>query len=172
MKASTCTDSFIANWVAPLACRPQLRDGQGCPVHLCSVDGCQHQPVHQLKHILTTAYHPQSNGMVERVHRQIKDNLRARGAGSTWHSHLPWVLMGLCAAPKEDSAVSSGELVNGSPLILLGQLLHDQILHVSTATHEAGVLCGSRQHAACTPGPAEASGGPTCRLLLGGLQGG
>jgi hypothetical protein len=77
-----------------------------------------------IKHVLTTAYHPQSNGMVERVHRQLKDALCARGAGPAWHSHLPWVLLGLRAAPKEDSAVSSAELVTGTPLVLPGQLLH------------------------------------------------
>jgi len=77
-----------------------------------------------IKHVLTTAYHPQSNGMVERVHRQIKDALRARGAGPAWHSHLLWVLLGLRATPKEDSAVSSAELVTGTPLVLPGQLLH------------------------------------------------
>ncbi len=32
--------------------------------------------------------------------------------------------MGMSAEPKEDSASSSAELVNGSPLILPGQLLH------------------------------------------------
>jgi hypothetical protein len=32
--------------------------------------------------------------------------------------------MGLRAAPKEDSAVSSAELVTGTPLVLPGQLLH------------------------------------------------
>ncbi len=77
-----------------------------------------------IKHILTTAYHPESNGMVEIVHRQIKDALRATGAGTGWHSHLPWVLLGLHAAPKEDSGVSSAELVSGAPLILPRQLLH------------------------------------------------
>jgi hypothetical protein len=77
-----------------------------------------------IRHVLTIAYHPQSNSMVKRMHRQIKDALRACGAGSTWHSHLPWVLMGLPAAPTEDSAVSSAELVTGSPLILPGQVLH------------------------------------------------
>jgi hypothetical protein len=71
--------------------------------------------------LLTTAYHPQINGMVECVHRQIKDALRALGAGPLWNS---WVLFGLHAAPKEDSAVSSAELVTGAPLILPGQLLH------------------------------------------------
>ncbi len=62
--------------------------------------------------------------MVERVHRQLKDALLARGAGPTWHSHLPWVLLGLRAAPKEDSAVSSAELVTGTPQAIPGQLLH------------------------------------------------
>ncbi len=32
-----------------------------------------------IEHILTTAFHSQANGMVERVHRQIKDALGARG---------------------------------------------------------------------------------------------
>jgi hypothetical protein len=61
--------------------------------------------------------------LVERTHRQIKDALRARLAGNRWPEHLPWVLFGLRAAPKEDSAVSSAELVFGAPLTLPGQLL-------------------------------------------------
>ena len=61
--------------------------------------------------------------MVERTHRQLKDALRARLAGPQWTEHLPWVLMGLRAAPKEDSAVSSAELVFEAPLTLPGQLL-------------------------------------------------
>ena len=35
-----------------------------------------------IKHVQTTAYHPQSNGMVERAHGQLKTALRARLAGS------------------------------------------------------------------------------------------
>jgi transposase InsO family protein len=77
----------------------------------------------QINHISTTACHPQSNGLVERTHRQIKEALRARLAGNKWPEHLPWVLFGLPAAPKEDSAVSSAELVFGAPLTLPGQLL-------------------------------------------------
>jgi len=77
-----------------------------------------------IKHVLTAAYHPQSNRMVEFVHRQLKDALRAHGAGPVWHSHLPWMLLGLPAAPKEDYAVPPAELVTGTPLVLQGQLLH------------------------------------------------
>ncbi len=47
----------------------------------------------QIKHQPTTAYHPQANGMVERLHRRLKDALRACGATATWAAELPWVLL-------------------------------------------------------------------------------
>jgi len=75
-----------------------------------------------IQHISTTAYHPQSNGLVERFHRQLKESLRSRDAGSTWWEHVPWVLLGIRTAPKEDSAISAGEAVYGSALVLPGQL--------------------------------------------------
>jgi hypothetical protein len=121
MEASTCADAFIANWVARFGVPATVTMDRGAQftstlwTAACTSLG--------IKHVLTTAYHPQSNGMVERVYRQLKDALRARGAGPVWHSHLLWVLMGLRAAP-EDSAVSSAELVTGTPLVLPGQLLH------------------------------------------------
>ena len=60
--------------------------------------------------------------MLERSHQQLKDALRARTADADWPSHLPWVLLGLRAAPNEDSSISSAELLYGSPLVLPGQL--------------------------------------------------
>ena len=76
-----------------------------------------------IQHVTTTSYHPQSNGLVERFHRQLKDSLRARLAVRDWPSHLPWVLLGLRSAPKEDHNVSSAELLYGIPLALPGELL-------------------------------------------------
>jgi transposase InsO family protein len=117
-----CVDAFISSWVARFGVPGTVTTDRGTQFtsalwsSTCTSLG--------IKHVLTTAYHPQSNGMVERVHRQLKDALCARGAGPAWHSHLPWVLLGLHAAPKEDSAVSSLELVTGTPLVLPGQLLH------------------------------------------------
>jgi hypothetical protein len=72
---------------------------------------------------LTNAYHPQANGMLERVHCQLKDSLRARAAVEDWEEHLPWVLLGLRAAPKDDSGVSATEFAFESKLKLPGELL-------------------------------------------------
>ena len=35
-----------------------------------------------IQHVMTTAYHPQSNGMVERMHQQLKPALVARGSST------------------------------------------------------------------------------------------
>jgi Integrase core domain len=72
---------------------------------------------------LTTAYHPQANGLVERLHRQLKESLRTRQAGSNWEEHLPWVLLGLRVAPKEDTGVSAAQATFGIQLTLPGELL-------------------------------------------------
>jgi hypothetical protein len=95
----------------------------------------------RIQHKLTTAFHPQSNGAVERFHRRLKDALWARLAGQDWLSHLLWVLLGLRAAPREDSGLSSSELVFGAPLSLPGQFLSAARGHLAAA--ELGdTLCG------------------------------
>jgi len=121
MEAATCADAFVATWVARFGVPGQLTSDRGRQftsslwAHVCQQLGIQHS--------LTTAYHPQSNGMVERCHRQIKDSLRARLAGARWPEHLPWVLLGLRAAPKEESGISSAEVLFGVPLTLPGQFI-------------------------------------------------
>ncbi len=58
-----------------------------------------------IKHVQTTAYHPQSNGMVVRTHGQLKAALRAR------------------TAPKEDSGILAAELVYRAALALPAEFL-------------------------------------------------
>jgi hypothetical protein len=57
---------------------------------------------------------------LERFHRRLKDALRARCAVTNWVNHLPWVLLGLCAAAREDDGSIPAQAVFGSPLILPG----------------------------------------------------
>jgi hypothetical protein len=91
--------------------------GPWTTIHLSSVV----YPGLSISPSLTT--HPQSNGMVERSCRQLKDALRARAAGHDWPNHLPWVLFGLRAAPKEDTNISFAELCFGAPLTLPGEFI-------------------------------------------------
>ena len=119
--ATTCADALIAGWISRYGVHAQLTSDRGTQFTsavwavLCKQLG--------INHIKTTAFHPQANGMVERCHRRLKDALRARVVGPDWPLHLPWVLMGLRAAPTEDTGVSAAELVFGAPLVLPGQIL-------------------------------------------------
>ena len=76
-----------------------------------------------MKHIKTTSYHPQANGLVEGFHRHLKSALRARLTGPNWIDELPYVLLGICTALKEDLRTSSAELVYGAPLTVPGDFV-------------------------------------------------
>ncbi len=81
---------------------------------------------------MTTAFHPQANGLVERFCQQLKASLRSLLCGVDWLTHLPWVMLGLRISPKEDVALSSAELVFGSPLVIPGQFLEDKEIPATT----------------------------------------
>jgi hypothetical protein len=59
-----------------------------------------------ISHKQTTAYHPELNGAVERLHRRLKDAFCARAAAATWSEELPFVLLGLRAQPRKDTGLS------------------------------------------------------------------
>ena len=128
MEAKACADVLINNWVARFSVLANITSDQGRQftsnlwAHACQALGIHHGT--------TTAYHPHCNSMVERVHRQLKDALKACLAATEWPQHLPWVLLGLRAAPKEDSRHSSAELVYGARLALPAQLTADAELLV------------------------------------------
>ncbi|GFV94621.1 uncharacterized protein TNCV_3826881 [Trichonephila clavipes] len=70
----------------------------------------------------TTSYHPCSNGMIERVHRQFKASLMFH-TNSSWFEALPVVILGIRSVFKEDLQSSSAELVYGEPLRLPGEFI-------------------------------------------------
>ncbi|XP_038072074.1 BDNF/NT-3 growth factors receptor-like [Patiria miniata] len=72
--------------------------------------------------IRTTAYHPSANGLVERLHRQLKASLKAH-SNQQWTETLPLVLLGIRTAVKADLGCSAVELVLGTTIRLPGQFV-------------------------------------------------
>ena len=70
----------------------------------------------------TTAYHPQAS-MVERLHRQLKNFLKARTTSPHWMEHLPFTLLGLRTTWREELGCSPAELVYGSTLRIPGEFI-------------------------------------------------
>lgn len=119
--ATTCARVFIRHWISRF----------GVPGNLTSDRGPQFTSHlwKELNRLLgissstTTAYHPQANGMVERLHRQLKSSLKARMTGPNWMDELPLVLLGLRTAWREDPECSPADLVYGTSLHIPGEFL-------------------------------------------------
>ena len=75
ISASTVADAFLLHWVAKYGVPETIVTDRGTQFEsglfnkLLVALGCKHQR--------TTSYHPQSNGLIERFHRTLKNSLRA-----------------------------------------------------------------------------------------------
>ena len=79
-----------------------------------------------IEKIQTTPYHPEGNGVVERMHGTLGAMLtKAASEGLDWVGQIPFALFALRAAPNRDSQFSPFELVYGrqvrTPLDILHQ---------------------------------------------------
>ena len=120
--ANACAKHLVATWVSRFGVPSNITSDRG--VQFASEVWREMTQLMGVQHVMTTAYHPQSNGKVERLHRSLKNSLRARLDGKKdWLKHLPWVLLGLRSAPNTDTGVAPAVLVYGQNPDIPGQLV-------------------------------------------------
>ena len=118
--AETVADAFAHGWVATY----------GVPVAITTDRGSQFlssiwtQLMSQwgIKTITTAAYHPEANGLVERLHRRLKEALIALSNDHPveWFWKLPLALLAIRTTLKPDIGASPADLVFGDALALPG----------------------------------------------------
>lgn len=116
--AETVASTFFTNWISRFGCPSALTTDQGrnfessLMSELNRLTGTQRQR--------TTSYHPQSDGLVEGMHRRLKAALMAHNK-SRWTETLPVVLLGIRSSLKPDINATPAQLVYGTSLRLPGE---------------------------------------------------
>lgn len=116
--AESVAECFFTNWVARF----------GSPISILTDQGRQFESaLHRaltsflgIKRLRTTAYHPQTNGKLERWHRSLKTALKAHH-NEHWTEALPIILLGLRCVVREDAEASPAEMLYGSNIRLPGE---------------------------------------------------
>ena len=105
--AETVAKAFLYGWIARFGCPETITTDQGRQFeselfrklgHFCGFQRSR-----------TTAYHPESNGLVERFCRRLKASFMC--CGNKWTDSLAPLFFGIRAAFKEDLQASNAELV-------------------------------------------------------------
>ena len=134
MAVETILDAFAHGWVANFGVPSSITTDRGS--QFLSAAWSQLMSTWGIRTHTTTAYHPQSNGLVERLHRRLKEALLAcsHDHPEEWYWKLPSVMLSLRTTLKPDLGASSAEMLFGEPLSIPGTLLSnspsdDQQLH-------------------------------------------
>ncbi len=126
--AAACAKALTFTWISHFGVPETITSDRG-PQFTSNLWFKLRKMLH-ISHKQTTAYHLESNRAVERLHRRLKDALRARAAAATWSEELPFVLLRLRAQPREDTGLSPAEAVFGAPIVLPNEFLQNEEMSV------------------------------------------
>ena len=121
--ASTVIDAFTHGLIASFGIPEAITTDNGG--QFSSAIWQQLLNVWGIKAHFTTPYHPQSNGLVERFHRRLKESLNALALDEpeNWFWALPCTLLAIRTTLKPDIGASPADLVFGEGLAIPGELL-------------------------------------------------
>lgn len=122
MTATTVASALIHHWISMF----------GIPIRISTDQGRQFQcqlfeelnRMLGIDHYRTSPYHPQSNSMIERLHRTLKAAIMANGAAD-WSNKIYIILLGMRSTLKMDIEAAPAELVFGEPLRLPGEFFEN-----------------------------------------------
>ena len=122
ISATTVIDALALNWISIHGVPETITTDRGS--QFTSQIWTQLLKTWGIKHNQTTAYHPQSNGLVERLHRRLKESLLAlcQDEREKWFWKLPMTLLALRTTIKPDIGASPADLVYGEGIAIPGQL--------------------------------------------------
>lgn len=120
ISAETVAEAFFTNWISRYGVPAIVTTDQGRQFEAALFRSLTN--LLGIKRSRTTSYHPQSNGLIEELHRPLKTAIKCH-ATERWTEVLPLILLGFRAALKEDLGCTPAELVFGTTIRLPGEFL-------------------------------------------------
>ena len=121
--AQSVVDAFTSGWIQNFGVPSTITTDRGS--QFTSEIFQQLTKIWGIKAITTAPYHPEANGMVERLHRRLKESLVALGSEEPhkWFWRLPCAMLAIRTTVKPDIGASPADLVFGEGLAVPGELL-------------------------------------------------
>ena len=128
ISAESVVDALAHGWIAAYGVPKAITTDRGS--QFSSAIWRQLLQVWGIENHQTAAYHPEANGLVERLHRRMKEALVAlcEDARDKWYWRLPMVLLAIRTTFKPDVGASPADLVYGEGLAIPGEILGNENL--------------------------------------------
>ena len=128
ISAESVVDALAHGWIASYGIPKAITTDRGS--QFSSAIWRQLLQVWGIENHQTTAYHPEANGLVERLHRRMKESLIAlcEDARDKWYWRLPMTLLAIRTTFKPDVGASPADLVYGEGLAVPGEILGNENL--------------------------------------------